>query len=325
MTALPLSLAETKAFATLLNRAEAEETVTRNLSPYLEALADIVDYGTHLIPRCWLSSGRSLKDMVLLPVLLKQIVAMVDAATELLKKGCVEPALLQLRASFEASVYLEWILRSKTEKSARVYYVWNTRRGRNWARRALKGTRERRQLLSDLGRSVTLPSVDSDEWQQRIKDDLKRYELHLTEPKNKRWNAAFDRKRGKRRYDPEWYQVLFRKRRSLSHIAKLLGRLPEYRVIYEIGSDTMHSSRSDTHVRILEKKQLGMRSLRDLSEFGFVSQMLMGVAIESYRKILTHYRPAEVTAFGKKYSQNWREALLTRVTVKYDYELVQIS
>lgn len=316
---MTLWLAETQAFDAILNRAEAEHNVEKHLKSQIDALRQVVDYGTHLIPRCWHSSGRTVRDMVLLPILLKQIVGMLDAATELLSKGCVESAMLPLRSLFEASIYLDWILKSKSPMRARAYYVWNVRRQLRWTNRAIAGTKEQKALAADLRGLSVVSSFAAPEEQKKLIAEAQRLSKHLAEPKNSAWSERFDRRRGSRLYDVEWYQVLFTKRRSLRFLAQSVHRMPEYRVIYELGSETMHSSKSDSHVRILDGGRLGIRSLRELTEFPFVFQMLMGTALHAYHAALDSYRREEALNFWRKYVETWRSVFMSRLKILYEY------
>lgn len=322
---MTLWLPETRAYEPLLNRAEAVRNVETHLKGHLTVLGELVDYGTHLIPRCWSSSPRGVRDMVTLPILLKQIVGMLDAGGELISKGCVDPAMLQLRSMFEASVYLDWILQSKSKTRARAYYVWNVRRQLRWINRGILDTPEYKAYRRDLQGLVVASSLEVPEKQHELTLDAKRVSDHLHSRENTAWNKRFEARRGGRPYDVDWYQVLFAKRRSLRFLAARVKRMPEYRAVYELGSETMHSSKSDSHVRILEGRKLGLRSLRELTEFPFVAQMLMGNAIHAYTAVLDEYRPAERENFARKYLEAWRSVFMTRLTISYQYHEATIG
>lgn len=103
-------------FKALLNRDETIADVKEHLSPWLDLLRDLSNYGSNLIPRCFSSSARELKDAVVLGTLLRQIVTMLDGVEVLLSNGAPYTAQLQLRALLEASIYIEWILESDGDK-----------------------------------------------------------------------------------------------------------------------------------------------------------------------------------------------------------------
>src|SRR6185437_14757547 len=70
------------------------------------------------------------------------LVAMIDAIEILLCRSAVHASTLQLRAMFEASVYIDWMLAGDRESKAAYYYVHNLLRLRLWAMRVQPGTAE---------------------------------------------------------------------------------------------------------------------------------------------------------------------------------------
>src|SRR6185437_6304055 len=105
-------------FKQLLDRQKVLGDIKEHLTPWLGLIRDVVNYGSNLIPRCVMSSDRKLKDAVVLTIVLRQAVAMLDGTEVLLSNGAVHAANLQLRALFEAAVYLEWMLAGDTEQKA---------------------------------------------------------------------------------------------------------------------------------------------------------------------------------------------------------------
>lgn len=318
MTPARKKVSETQSFAPILDRALVVDHVTTHFADFVEVLEDLTDYGTHLIPRCWQSSDRRLADVVVLGVLTKQAVAMLDAGHALISQGLVVPALLQLRALFEVSVYLSWTLRRDTERRSRAFYVANLRKRLNWALRARKGTPEFKALKQDYARLGSLGGFA--DHQTEAVAEIDRLQGRLRSSDLRQMNAAFVRRRGKRRYDPEWYTVLFPKKHppSLFTLAKQTGRRADYRLIYEQGSEMMHSSRMEPHVK-MDHNGLRLRSLRDLTDLPLIAQLLIGQTMISYGLVLERYRPSESENFAKKYVANWRAVLLAKRVVNYNY------
>jgi hypothetical protein len=310
--------AETSAYPPILDRPEAAAHVQQYFSEPIGVLAEMVDYGTHLIPRCWASSGKRLTDIVLLPVLTKQAVGLLDAGQVLLSSGCVNPAALQLRALFEVSVYIAWVLRRDTDRRARAYYVANLRRRLEWAKRARPGTAEFSAMTRDY-RSLRIRNPLKDR-QGEVLQETENVERRLSKPDFRQMNAAFARRRGKRPYEPDWYAMLFpkNKRPSLYTLAKQVDQRAQYRLVYEQASEMMHSSRLDPHVRV-EANALRIRSLRELTDFSHIAQLLMGEAMSTYMLVLRRYRPNEADNFAKKYAESWRTTYLDRKVLKYEY------
>ncbi len=89
----------------LLDRDRALNDVRQHLGPWLKLIQDVTNYGTNLIPRCFSTSERKLRDVVVLGILLRQVVAMLDGVEILLSQGAAHAASLQMRAALEA-IYL---------------------------------------------------------------------------------------------------------------------------------------------------------------------------------------------------------------------------
>src|SRR5688572_9611025 len=127
----------------LLRREESRAHAEQHFSAALAALRDMVSYGTHVIMRAYNASAKDYVSMVVVSVLLKQIVSMLDAVEILMREGQSYPALLQVRAAFEASLEIDWILQSDSDNRARHYIVGNVRDEALWANRLIPGTPER--------------------------------------------------------------------------------------------------------------------------------------------------------------------------------------
>jgi hypothetical protein len=310
---------ELGAHEVILDRPEAEKTVQTHFADEVRALVDLVDYGTHLIPRCWTSSSKGIPDMVVLTILLKQAIALLDGAEVLLTAGCVPQVWLQLRGLFEVSVYLDWMLRRDTDRRTKAYFVANLRRRLTWARRTQAGTTENEGIQREMREIGGLDLSSLHETSQAEIDTVMR---QLNRREFRQLNAAFTRRRGRSAFDPDWFVVLFPRKRkhrpSLYTLAKSTGRAAQYRLIYERGSETMHSSSSYGHVEVGGGKLL-IHSLRELGEANLVAVQLAGQTLATYQTILAHYRPAELENFGRKYVQEWQHVIQTRKKVNYDY------
>src|SRR5438105_2716349 len=92
----------------ILDDEGATKIAAEQLKPWTNLLRDLANYGSHLIPRAYSSSDKTLADVVVIGILFKQVVAMIDAIEILLCRSAVHAATLPLRAMFEASVYMEW-------------------------------------------------------------------------------------------------------------------------------------------------------------------------------------------------------------------------
>jgi len=142
-----------KEFRQIIDREKHKQDARQIFHKQIELLVDLVNYGSNLMVRAYDSSKKKLEDVIVIGVLLKQVISMMDATEILASHGSPQPAFLQARSAFEASIYIDWILKSEAEKKAKYYYVSNLRNVRLWTLRYLKGTQENNafsQSISDL-------------------------------------------------------------------------------------------------------------------------------------------------------------------------------
>ena len=200
---------ETKSNEFILNRKYDEQFIADNLQQFLDVLDDVVNYGTHLILRCINDSEKSIKDVVVVTILLKQLIEQLDASSVLLKSGCVLPTYLNLRSAFEASVFIEWIINSDADEKAKAYYIWNIRRTLKWHYRVTKGTDENKAILQEMEQIEHKPSfIHNTEIQQEARKEINRLEQYLCREEYVLLNEKFDKLKIKLR-DSNWYNVIF--------------------------------------------------------------------------------------------------------------------
>jgi hypothetical protein len=286
-------------FEGLLQRERAIADVNEHLKVWADLMRDVVNYGTNLIPRCFGSSSRTLADAVILGVLLRQAVAMLDGAEVLLSNGAVHAAKLQMRALLESVLYIDWILLSDTDRKADYYYVHNLRRKRLWAER-IQGTSAAGQDFIATMNAIGVPL--SQEAAGSAKEQAAEIDRVLAQPKFSRISLDFDNhRRGKN--DPSWYVPLGP--RSLRAIAKDVGKLAEYVMLYSGASEVMHGSNYEQHV-IFSAGKITFTPIRYLKEFGTLYHFSVTFAFHTYRRILETYRAGEIPAFNRKYLEKWR-------------------
>jgi hypothetical protein len=270
-------------------------------------------------------SKRSLADAVILATLSRQVVSMLDGIEVLLSNGAVYAANLQLRALFEASVYIDWILDSDTERKAAYYYVHNLRRMRIGAGRLQPGSPEWQDFASVVKDfSIKIDEKIADSATTRAKE----IDEALSKPKYSGINKEFDECRKGKRYDPAWYAPLLPKgQRTLAAISKAVGRESLYRLLYSGASEVMHSSNYGHHLEYSDGK-LTLLPIRLLKGFDITLSFSLSIAIHTYRRVLGTYRPAELSSsFPRKYLENWRTEFRNMPKIRYrsdDEEIVEI-
>lgn len=303
-----------KPFALILNRQEAKKHVAEYFKGQVQLFLDLTNYGSNLIIRAFKSSKKDLSDVVVCGVLLRQVVAMIDAVETLVEHGIVHAAFLPARTAFEASIYLDWILFSDSDRKTKCYIVSNLRKERLWASRAIQGTPEEAAfdpITKSLGLDIHAkePGLAID-----AKKHLPEVNRILAQPEFKEIDFEFNQRRGRKKWDLEWYELFGA--RSIRQVAQAVGRLPEYELYYAKGSEITHSASYNDHIRFVNN-QVRFKPIRHLQGIDMLTSFVVCVAIRSFQNVLRYYRSDELPAFSKKYVEEWRTPFLSVKSVEY--------
>lgn len=291
----------------LLDRQEAGRALRSRLQPQLEALDDMVSYGSRLIQETFESGAKTPVDVVVLGVLLKQIVAMADSVVVQLREGVVHPAFLQVRAALEALLYLEWILAGDSKFKANCYIVSNMRHNDLWASRDLQGSPEARafgKAPGEIGVQAKL-SFPLPENVAELDPDKTYQSLTLEEGSTGKAGSPGPERRAQAR--AQWFNLAGAN--SLRRIAQQVGRLQQYHFQYAQGSHVTHHTLYKDHVRV-DNGQTQLREIRDGADADELVQSMMQIALGAFVSVLKQYRPEELAAFGKTYAELWRSQFL---------------
>lgn len=289
----------------LLDDEGATAVASEQLKTWTNLLRDLANYGSHLIPRAFTSSGKTLGDAVLIGTLLRQLVAMIDAIEILLCRSAVHAATLQLRAMFEASVYIEWMLAGNREQKAAYYYVHNLLRLRLWSMRVQPGTSESssfKQIMDKAGLPVdgTLGKEGKNQVQE-IDRVLSQARFAAIRDEFRDWKKRNGRK-------PAWYSPLGVT--DLRDMATKIDREPLYVFIYAPGSEVMHASNYGQHIHF-QNGRITFFSIRHPKDFSHTVRLTATIAIDIFMKILREYREGECARFGQKYVEKWQQAFMS--------------
>lgn len=304
-----------KEFKRIIDREKHEGDVKQYFSKHIDLLIDLVNYGSNLIPRSYDSSNKKLEDIIVIGVLLKQVVSMIDAIEILISKGAVGAAHLQARAAYEASLYIDWILKEETEKKVKYYYVSNLRNQRLWALRFIRGTREKEtfsETFADLEEYIKHTDLETIE--KQAEEELPKIDEILSKDSWNDINREFEKRKRKTGTEPYWYKMLGVT--SIRRLAKEVGRLAEYDLYYSKSSEVMHAASYRDHVQFAKGTAI-FEPIRQLKELHNLFRFCTSVALASYKSILKHYRTGELENFARKYVKDWREAFLNVPSISY--------
>lgn len=305
-------------FKPILDRDRVVADIEKNLKPWIDLLSDVTNYGSNLIPRCFSSSKRSLKDVVVLAILLRQVVAMLDGVEILLSRGASHAANPQMRALFEASVFIAWILEGDSEKKAIYYYVHNLRRKRLWASRTQPNSAESQEFIAMMNNvGVKISDEITESGAQQVRD----IDRVLSQPRLAEVNKDFETQHKRRTFDPAWYVPLGL--HSFRAVARAVNQVPLYTILYSGASEVMHASSYEHHV-IIGKGEITFQPIRSMEGFANVLHFSITIAFSTFRRILAEYRAEELPAFSRKYKENWQRDFMNFPRITYETKTTNI-
>jgi hypothetical protein len=302
------------AYPTILDRETAPGQIQENFAETMMLIREVVNYGTNLIPRSFISSNRTDIDIVIIGALLKHVVTMLDAIEILISQGSIFAAHVQVRSLFETRLYLKWILENDTERRARQFYVWHHRHVAIWAKRSIPGTPEHKRfhLVCD----GVLDSDKNNEVEKEALQQLNEIENLLADPKYVEITKEFDRrKKPNRDYDVWWYQPWGPN--NIADMAGKMGLSGEYIIFYDIFSRATHCQEFRSHVAI-GNNVLNFKQIRYLEGIDTLVRLSLSYSFDVYHMILTRYRTEELENYKRKYITEWQTRFHNIRGVKYN-------
>ena len=284
------------------------------ISEPLDSLRDFVDYGTHLVLRCYYyGSNKSLKDVVALFSLFKNALSMADAIEVMMRQGVTRPSLLQIRSLFEVSVTLQWVLQESGDERAKAYHIANLRRQRLWASRYLPSTDENKafkDVWNTVGKKTPSPAREQ-ELHAQIANLNKVLSGSSLCDLNKKFEAFYQKKK----YEQDWYKILGVS--SFREIAKDVGRTAEYSVTYALDSEVMHGSTYSGQLAF-DGSEIIIDPMRSPEDTANSLTTAMVLTMRMIQSTLEHYRPDELGDFARKYVGDWAFPLkrIPKITVE---------
>ena len=140
---------------------------------------------------------------------------------------------------------MDWILIGDSERKATRYIVGNYRDERVWTSKAISGTVEEAAFTS-IAKSVGV-DIHANRPTLAAEAAKKLAEVNriLSQPGLQPTDLEFSQARGKRKTDPEWYELDGLK--SIRQVADSVGRLAEYEFFYSKGSEVAHTGSYKDH------------------------------------------------------------------------------
>ena len=251
-------------------------------------LQELVNFSTNAFARCASSSkGKTDEDVAVLTLYL-HVIEMTDAIEVLVSESCPAPARTLLRSSFEATLYIEYILEKESEYVERslawlVGYVHNRLQAYRLFSPAAPSDKSIRKALRE-HKSEAMQALEVRDPAQAIEN----LEGFLTHPHILPIERLFEEHR---RW--KWYQILDSSLCNLRALARHLEREAEYQILYRQWSSVSHGHDLSRFLAKSSDGDPGFRSLRDPSSIREVAGHAASFILRATRLVLGRFRPGE--------------------------------
>jgi len=300
-----------KPYDAILDAEKATEIAATTLQQPLDVLRDMTNYGTQILVRSQKLPGPTLGDIVVLNHFFGHGLTMLDAAHELLSRGCAPAADLQVRSLVEARLSIAFLIMSDTEERAKYFDVWRWRKRKRDERSMIPGTEEYELQRKEVGPEFakTVQPFTKDAKRNAVKIDK-----WLAKPEQVPIVSAYEKSEKKRCF--HWagpFGV-----RTVKQLSIVTGHYTEYVNLYGPFSDTMHGT--------LDRVERGggyavTQPLRQPEELEHLVDAAYTVALGMLQDVVETYREGELAAFQKKVDV-WKKARSQRRPLKLDIEHV---
>ena len=307
-------LAMNDSYKPILDR-EYANRMTLHFKDAIDLLNEVLDYGSLLLPRAYVSSPRDIKAICLVLVQLRQFLCHLDGLAILASAGNCSTANLQLRSLLEISHTMEWLLKADTEAKVNHLYVANIRKRRQWQTIAISGMPEAIRHTA-AGNRLRL-SLTADQLKE-INKEVLNIDTILAKPEFSGINAKFGKDYVARGFDKPWYEVYGppSPKISIRQIAYEIGKLEEYKTIYNPFSGITHGSDMWKNI-VFGEKNMWINSLREPQDVPKTTKFAVLLALRVFGMVLQQYRPGEVGEdFARKYRDEWQQRFFKGYSVK---------
>ena len=229
---------------------------------------------------------------VLMP--LHHVVEMLDGVEELLEESCVVASGPLLRSAFEASLALRYVLETDFEQRGLAYVVADIKNQIMWYDEMDPDTPAGERFRSDMGISESTSEFPFPTPEECRTKAAKLREM-LEEEGFKRVSDEYDSLAQGRK--PPWYS-LFGGPANLRELAKRLGDVDDYLILYRRWSQTTHAV--DLYRQLTSKDgAAAVRVIRSPEEMSTSYSLACAIGWEASDAVLTHYQPGELKQVSK--------------------------
>lgn len=288
-------------------------------------LRQLVNHGSRAMVRCSkapIRSGGENEDVALY-ILYRHMLEMVDGAEVLLSESCAEASVGPIRAAFEASLSLDYIVKDPAypRRSLSWLHEHTLNRIARWEQ-VNPATDRGQAFRAEYRKQFPTVAVEfSDAEIDLMTKAAAQLRSVLAKPQFAEIVGEHAKQRLERRF-PAWFS-LFGGPRNVRSLSDHLARGGEYGLFYGEWSQSMHAVDATPYLRSGREAGrmafVGMRNPRHFKDLAFAAAQMM---INTTRQFVEHFRPGENLSLW--YERDIREPFMRlqqlRVTVNEEEE-----
>lgn len=283
---------------------EEEPELFELLDKFSQGIEETVNFGSRIFQWCNESlEGNADKEIPKL-LMFRHILEQLDAVSILIRQSAAEPCKLQLRSMLEALLSIQYLLEENQKDRAYAYLVCHTEKKIKTYKKLDPSTLQGKQLKGVL-KDSQFEGIEVTERFELKKMVSEQQQLY----KREGFKEAYEelkRLRKQGRKNPNWYE-LFDGPRDLERLAAKFKKRDIYEFFYRNWSEYIHGR--DIISGNLGEDSTGtyLMSIRQPFEAQFIASMAITMALESYRLMIKHYVPLQITHYRVWYVEKLRE------------------
>lgn len=260
-------------------------------------LRKVIDEAVGAFERCSQTADDGDENLgILMPF--HHAIEMLDGAEVLLDQSCVVASHATLRSAFEASLGVRYVLQDDMQRRALCYVAGDIRERIRWYEEHDPDTNRGANFHAEMG-------IDANsDYPMPVLEDVRRGAASLREMLDGELYSAINEeyeRAGERRRRPAWYS-LFNGPQNVRELAKRLGKLDDYLIMYRRWSLTAHATDLYRQLtKLADGTGPAVRVIRSPWGIADAYELACQIGVEITSPVLAHYRPGESKRFAKWY------------------------
>jgi len=228
----------TKPVEEFIPRKIEDPKLSEILNQFAALIDETVNFGSHVFKWCFTSIPGGDENI---PIFLsyRHIFELIDSISFLVKHSCIEPCKILLRAIFESTFSIEYILEKDTERRGMDFMVWNNHQELKILRRSDPDDQMYKEFRKKLEGSKVLGNLKLPDF-PHIKEEIAKKREILKKPRYIESQREFKRFKRKEGRAPRWWFSLHNGPKNIEKLAEHLGKLDRYIILYKQWSAVVH-------------------------------------------------------------------------------------